>query len=130
MQNQAGTIRRCIPATTCFITIFLCLTAARAIAEPPRPNVVVIYTDDMGYGDLSGFGATGLKTPNLDHIAEQGAKFTHFYNSSSACCTSRASLLTGAYHQRLGMRMLGPDSAVGLNPEEVTIAEMLKDAGY
>ncbi|MCG8511961.1 MAG: sulfatase-like hydrolase/transferase, partial [Rhodospirillales bacterium] len=65
-----------------------------------------------------------------DKMAERGAKFTHFYNSSSACCTSRASLLTGAYHKRVRMTMVGPDSPVGLNPEEITIAEMLKDAGY
>ncbi len=95
-----------------------------------QPNIVMIYTDDMGYGDLSCFGATDLQTPNLDSLAQNGVKFTNFYNSSSACCTSRAALLTGSYHQRVSMKMVGPSSTQGLHTNEITMAEMLNGAGY
>ncbi|MGI9456108.1 MAG: sulfatase-like hydrolase/transferase, partial [Aeoliella sp.] len=91
----------------------------------------MIYADDMGYGDLSGFGATDLETPHIDSLATTGAKFTNFYNSSSACSTSRASLLTGSYHSRTSIHtVFSPGSNKGLNPNEITTAEMLNDAGY
>jgi len=107
-----------------------CLSARAQQAEAIRPNIVMIYADDMGYGDLSCFGATDLTTPHLDRLAEHGAKLTNFYNSSSACCTSRAALLTGCYHARVSMKMIGPAATTGLNPDEITIAEMLDDVGY
>ncbi|WP_197528963.1 sulfatase-like hydrolase/transferase [Aeoliella mucimassa] len=91
----------------------------------------MIYADDMGYGDLSGFGATDLSTPNIDSLASTGVKFTNFYNSSSACSTSRASLLTGSYHPRTSVQtVFSPGSTQGLNPDEITMAEMLNGAGY
>lgn len=131
MHQHIAALCRTTLIAICLIALLGCHATARAnAAEPPRPNIVIIYTDDMGYGDLSSFGATDLQTPHLDRLAKQGAKFTNFYNSSSACCTSRAALLTGAYHQRVGMRMIGPDKTVGLHHEEVTLAEMLKEAGY
>ena len=102
-----------------------------AVLAQTQPNIVVIYADDMGYGDLSGYGATDLATPNIDSLATTGAKFTNFYNSSSACSTSRASLLTGSYHPRTSVQtVFSPGSTNGLNPNEVTMAEMLNDAGY
>jgi arylsulfatase A-like enzyme len=99
--------------------------------NPPQPNIVVIYADDMGYGDISSFGATDLATPHIDSLAASGVRFTNFYNSSSACTTSRASLLTGSYHSRTGIHtVFGPGSTNGLNPNEITMAEMLNSAGY
>jgi len=116
---------------TVFALFLLVPHAARAQqAEAVQPNIVMIYTDDMGYGDLSCFGATDLATPHLDRLAERGAKLTNFYNSSSACCTSRAALLTGCYHARVSMKMVGPSSTSGLHPDEITLAEMLNDVGY
>lgn len=95
------------------------------------PNIVVILADDMGYGDLSSYGATGFSTPNLDKLAMEGIRFTNFYVSQPVCSASRASLLTGCYSNRIGIKYaLGPGSNIGLNPEEETIAEILRERGY
>jgi arylsulfatase len=95
------------------------------------PNVVIIFTDDQGYGDIGCFGATGFETPNLDKIASQGMKFTNFYSAQPVCSASRAGLLTGCYPNRLGISgALFPHHKVGLHADEVTIAEMLKTKGY
>lgn len=95
------------------------------------PNVVLILADDMGYGDLSCFGATRYKTPNLDKMASNGVRFTNFYVSQAVCSASRAALLTGCYSNRIGIGgALSPASEIGLNPEEETIAEVLKKRGY
>jgi len=95
------------------------------------PNVVLILADDMGYGDLSCFGATRYKTPNLDRMASSGVRFTNFYVSQAVCSASRAGLLTGCYSNRVGIGgALFPTSVIGLNPEEETIAEVLKKRGY
>lgn len=100
-------------------------------ARPPRPNVIVIFIDDMGYGDVGFNGAKGPKTPNLDRMAAEGMIFTDFYVGCAVCSGSRTALLTGCHYQRLTMRaVLFPDSNEGLHPDEVTIAEMLKDVGY
>ena len=104
-------------------------TAAQA---PERPNVIIIFTDDQGYGDVGAFGAEGYETPNLDRMAAEGNRFTDFYVAAPVCTPSRAALLTGSYPKRVGLayRVLFPFSPTGLNPEEVTIAEMLKARGY
>lgn len=95
------------------------------------PNIVLIFADDMGYGDLSCFGASQYKTPNLDHMANQGMRFTNFYVSHAVCSASRAALLTGCYANRVGIHgALNPKATTGLNPEEETIAEILKKQGY
>ncbi len=100
-------------------------------APPEKPNVVLIFIDDMGYGDVEFNGAVGPRTPNLNQMAAEGMKFTDFYVGCSVCSGSRTALLTGCHYQRLGVRaVLFPNSTEGLNPEEVTIADMLKDAGY
>jgi len=105
---------------------------ARAAKTADRkPNIVMIYVDDMGYGDVSSFGATDLRTPNLDRMAARGMKLTHCYNSASACSPSRAALLTGCYHARLSIfTVFGPAVKIGLNPNEITIAELLRPQGY
>ena len=95
------------------------------------PNIIIIFADDLGYGDLGCYGATGYITPNLDRLAGSGVRFTDFYVAEAVCSASRAALLTGCYSERVGIRgALTPGSYLGLNPEEITIAEMLKDKKY
>jgi arylsulfatase A len=102
-----------------------------------RPNVVVILVDNMGYGDLACYGSKLNRTPCLDQMAREGMRFTSFYSSSGVCTPSRASLMTGCYAQRVNMHVsdkngwvLRPVAAKGLNPNEVTIAEILRQQGY
>ena len=103
--------------------------------ESSKPNFVVIFCDDLGYGDLSCFGNPSIKTPYLDRMAAEGQKWTQFYVASPVCTPSRAGLLTGRYPIRNGMTsakrvVLFPDSAKGLAPSEVTIAEVLNEKDY
>lgn len=95
------------------------------------PNVVLIFTDDQGYGDAGCYGEKRYATPHLDRMAAEGVRFTDFYVSSPVCSASRAALLTGCYHSRVGIHgALGPRAATGLNPDEMTIAEVVKQKGY
>jgi len=103
----------------------------RGKAPKDKPNFVVIFTDDQGYQDIGVFGAPLIKTPNLDKMAAEGRKFTDFYVAASVCSPSRAALLTGCYPPRVGVtRVLFPRDNTGLNPREVTIADVLKRRGY
>jgi len=96
-----------------------------------QPNIVLIFADDLGYGDLGSYGASGYKTPNLDRLASQGMRFTNFYAAQAVSSASRAGLLTGCYPNRIGISgALMPWSKIGLNPKETTLAEMLKPKGY
>jgi arylsulfatase A len=100
-----------------------------------KPNFVVIFCDDLGYGDIGAFGNPSIRTPNLDRMAEEGQRWTNFYVGASVCTPSRAALLTGRLPVRNGMmsarrRVLFPDSTGGLPKSEVTIAEALKTEGY
>ena len=108
-----------------FITFF-------TVQSSEKPNIIIIFTDDMGYADIGPFGSTKHSTPHLDKMAAEGRKFTDFYVSSSACTPSRAALLTGTYADRTGMgkSVVFPADTRGLNTSEVTIAEMLKENGY
>jgi arylsulfatase A len=109
------------------LAIFSLCTAK---AESP-PNVVIIFTDDQGYADIGVQGAKGYTTPNIDRMAAEGTRFTDFYVASAVCSASRAALLTGCYPPRVGIRgALGPKTRTGLNPEEETIAEVLKKKNY
>ncbi len=109
----------------------LCLLAPAARAADPPPNVVIVFCDDLGYGDIGCFGAEGYATPNLDRMAEEGVRFTRFYVAQAVCSASRAALLTGCYPNRIGIRgALGPRSQVGINAEETTIAEIVKQKDY
>lgn len=102
-----------------------------AIKEKLRPNILLILTDDQGYGDLSAFGARDIATPNIDLLGIEGAKYTRFYVPQSQCTPSRAGILTGCYPNRVGVDWVFlPHSTTGLNPEEETIADILKPAGY
>lgn len=101
------------------------------INEKQLPNVVIVFTDDQGYGDVGCYGATGFQTPNLDKMANDGMRFTNFYSAQPVCSASRAGLLTGCYPNRLGISgALFPFHDVGIADSEVTIAEMLKEKGY
>jgi arylsulfatase A len=96
-----------------------------------QPNFVIILTDDMGYGDAGAFGATDVRTPNIDSLAQNGIKLTSFYSTSPVCSPSRAGLLTGRYPRRAGIdHVFFPESFTGLPKEEVTLAEALKTKGY
>jgi len=100
-------------------------------ATPTSPNVIIIFIDDMGYGDINSFAANDFPTPNLDRMAKQGRKFSDFVVSSAVCSASRAALMTGCYHQRVGISgALGPQSNIGINETETTLAEICKSKGY
>lgn len=105
-------------------------TAQEAPASP-KPNIVILYADDLGYGDLGSYGNPVIKTPNLDHLAQEGARFTSFY-AHPACSQSRSALLTGRYPVRPGCvpQVLGPEAETGLAASEITIASALKTQGY
>lgn len=95
------------------------------------PNIVLIFTDDQGYNDVGVFGADDITTPNLDQMAKEGLQLTDFYAAQAVCSASRAGILTGCYPNRIGIHnALMPNSEIGLNPEETTIAEILKNQGY
>jgi len=118
--------------------------ATQALAEDATtrrpPNFIIVFADDLGYGDLSCYGSKKIHTPHLDRMASQGMRFTSFYVAASVCTPSRAALLTGCYAQRVGLPgVLFPNcmeagqadgKAIGLNPAEITLAELLKDQGY
>lgn len=105
-----------------------------ALCAAPPTNVVIIFADDLGYGDLSCYGSPTIRTPNLDRMAAEGLRFTDFYVAAEVCTPSRAALLTGRYPIRSGMcgsrRVLFPNSEGGLPKEEVTIADALRQKGY
>jgi len=119
-------------------SIILWLLAALSVScsqatkeQASTPNVVVIFIDDEGYGDVGCYGATGYQTPNIDGMASEGMRFTNFYAAQAVCSASRAGLLTGCYPNRIGIsKALFPDYTIGLNKSEYTMAEMFKDQGY
>jgi arylsulfatase len=101
------------------------------ITEPDRPNFIILFADDMGYGDVGCYGHPTIRTPNMDKMASEGMKFTNFYAASPACTASRYALLTGKYPARSGFGwVLYPKSKLGIHPKETTIAEALKEVGY
>jgi len=110
------------------------LTSVAGAADPP-PNFVIIFADDLGYGDLGCYGHPTIRTPNLDRMAAEGRRFTQFYCAAPVCTPSRAALLTGRLPIRNGMcgktrGVLFPDSTAGLPAEEITLAEALKAKDY
>ncbi|MBK1879746.1 sulfatase-like hydrolase/transferase [Pelagicoccus mobilis] len=112
----------------------LVLLAASVLTAAPKsekPNIVFIFCDDLGYGDLGCFGAKDIKTPNIDRLADTGIKFTDFYSVSPVCTPSRAGLMTGRVPQRMGVvGVYFPESFTGMPTNEITIAQVLKKAGY
>ncbi len=119
------------------LTSAVLLLSAAALQAATKPNFIVIFCDNLGYGDIEPFGSTIHRTPNLNRMAREGRKFTHFCVTAGVCTPSRASLMTGCYAQRVGMHdnprdglVLRPVSPYGLHPQEVTIAEVLRSLGY
>lgn len=111
------------------------VVAAEESLPAQKPNIIIIFCDDLGYGDLTCYGHPTIRTPNLDRMAAEGQRWTDFYVAECVCTPSRAAILTGRLPIRSGMcsdtrRVLFPDSAGGLPAEEITIAEVLKSAGY
>lgn len=106
-------------------------TAAAQTLPQTKPNIIVLFADDMGYGDLSCYGHPNIQTPNLDRLANEGVRFTSGYAAASVCTPSRVGLLTGRYAKRAGLpNNLGPESLGGLPLSEITIAQQLKSQGY
>jgi arylsulfatase A len=114
------------------ILLLVLLVTSLVTRAADKPNFIIIFTDDQGYGDLGCFGSTKIKTPNIDRLAKEGRKFTNFMVASPVCSPSRAALLTGCYPKRVSMHqhVLFPSSQKGLNPDEHTIADHLKGQGY
>ena len=103
-----------------------------SVTAAEKPNIVIIFNDDLGYADVGCFGAPKIKTPHIDQLAKEGMKFTDFYVASAVCSASRAALLTGCHPERVGVKgVFFPNRGKqGLDPKHVTIAEMLKEVGY
>ena len=124
LKSQFAMKKITLSILTLFVSCLLC-------AEKKKPNIVIIFIDDMGYGDVGFNGATGPKTPELDRMGEEGMIFDDFYVGCAVCSGSRTALMTGTHYQRLSMNaVLFPQSSNGLHPDELTIADMLKGADY
>jgi arylsulfatase A-like enzyme len=118
------------PALLAFV-IFNARAQKPSVDREQKPNFVIIYADDLGYGDIGCFGAKDIKTPNIDRMAKDGIRFTSFYSASPVCSPSRAALLTGRYPIRMGItEVFFPNSYFGIPADEITVAEVLKSAGY
>lgn len=136
-KNYFNAFQSCVPRYK-FNAGFLCVGSALILSQSSKvlaaekPNIIIILADDLGYADLSCYGATEVKTVNLDRMANEGMRFTDFYSSAPVSTPSRASLLTGCYPKRVGLHVnvLRPDTKSGLNPQEITIAKLLKTVGY
>ncbi len=117
---------------SCAVLLLWTVCSPLGRGESTKPNFVIIFADDQGYGDLGCFGSTTIRTPNIDRLAEEGRRFTNFMVASPVCTPSRAALLTGCYPKRIGMHqhVLFPASTRGLNPAEHTIADHLRSLGY
>ena len=119
------------------ILFSMCAMTAEALtaSASDKPNMIIIYADDLGYGDLGCYGHPTIRTPNLDRMAAEGMRFTEFYSTAEVCTPSRAALMTGRYPVRNGMchdkfRVLRNNSKGGLPKDEVTLPELLKTQGY
>ena len=131
-------LKRCILPTSAALacTVFVALPHPSAVAGE-RPNVVFVLVDNLGYSDIGCFGSTKHRTPNIDRLASEGVRLTSFYSAAPVCTPSRASFLTGCYPRRVGLhvdyngtQVLMAVSSRGLNPDEHTIAELLKGCDY
>lgn len=134
-----GALKRLVallsPAAVCLLGLSTGVAAQPQDTVPAAavspPNIVFIFADDLGYGDLSSFGSTTIDTPHIDTLARDGIRFTSFYSASPVCTPSRAGLLTGRYPARMGIRhVFMADSMDGMPQAEITIAEQLRRAGY
>lgn len=125
-----------IPALFTFSTLlFTCYVNASTSSKLlnnniNKPNIVIFYVDDLGYGDIGSYGAKGVKTPNIDELANNGIRFTDAHTTAATCTPSRYSLLTGEYAFRKNAQVLKGDAPLLISPEQPTLASMLKKSGY
>lgn len=120
-----------LPAVLMHLLPITCCSGRSLEIKDSLPNIILIYMDDMGYGDVDAYGAIDYHTPNIDRLAAQGMRFTNFYAAQPICTASRAAILTGCYPNRIGFfGAFGPNSPIGISDKEETIAEMLKKKGY
>ena len=108
----------------------LTVQSVKAQVTPQKPNIILIYIDDLGYGDIGVNGAVGVKTPNIDYLANNGVNFSDAHCSASTCTPSRYSLLTGSHAFRSQAAILPGDAPLLINPKKGTLPSMLKKAGY
>lgn len=134
--RRASTLSEPIASLRCFLCVYAFLVAITQsaisdAAEPTPPNVVIIYADDLGYGDLRCYGSKANDTPHLDRMASEGRKFTSFYVAQAVCSASRTALLTGCYPNRVSIQgALAPQHKHGIHADEMTLAEVLKQRSY
>jgi len=119
------------------LLIFTLLISESILAQSEKPNIILIFCDDLGYADLGVYGSVWNQTPELDKMTTEGVKFTNFYAGAPVCTPSRAGLLTGSYARRVDLDLdaqnrwvLFPQAKKGMNPQEVTVAEALQEGGY
>ncbi len=121
----------CRTLIACYVLLLMPMYARAEAVADSKPNVVIIFIDDMGYADIGPFGAKDYATPHLDRMAAEGRIFTDFHSATGVCSASRAALLTGCYPERVSiLGALFPHDKHGLHPDELTIAEMCKQQGY
>ena len=118
-----------------FFLLFVSGISCRQVSEteteePPKPNIIIFYVDDLGYGDVSSYGATRVSTPNIDKLASGGVKFTDGHSSAATCTPSRYSLLTGEYAFRNNAAVLPGDAPLLIDVDKPTLPKMLQKAGY
>ncbi|MBK8209910.1 MAG: sulfatase-like hydrolase/transferase [Rhodospirillales bacterium] len=118
------------PSIGVFVASLLAIIPTGPVTADTRPNFILIVADDLGYGDLTSYGGN-IATPNIDALAEQGVRFTDFHSNAPVCTPTRAAMLTGRYPERAQLtNALGVSSTIGLHPDQITIADLLKPAGY
>jgi arylsulfatase A-like enzyme len=132
MKNSRPTLCPSDPLLVLLVAMLTALAAAaRAASLAGKPNIIIVLSDDVGYGDIGCYGATRVKTPNLDRLAAAGLRFTDAHSSAATCTPSRYSLLTGVYaFRKKGTGILPGDAALVIDPARVTVPSMLKRAGY
>ena len=108
----------------------LTLLFTLALQATEKPNVVIVYGDDVGYGDVGVYGSKKIPTPNIDKLAKGGLVFTDGHCPASTCSASRYAMLTGRFAFRSGIRIMAPTSPLGIDTERYTLADLFKDAGY
>jgi hypothetical protein len=112
------------------VSIFSANTGQAKKTQTPPPNIIVIMTDDLGYGDTGCYGASRVKTPNIDRLASEGLRFTNAYAPASTCTPTRYSLMTGEYAWRKKVGILPGDAAMTVNPQSLTLPGLMKRNGY
>ncbi|MEX0720750.1 MAG: sulfatase [Balneolaceae bacterium] len=131
-QQKSGFKNGCQLVVIAGMVLFVSIGCTQATGNTvDAPNIIIIFTDDQGYVDVGSYGAEGYETPNLDRMADEGMRFTSFYVAASVCTPSRAALLTGRYPMRTGLpSVIFPRHEIGLNSDELTLAELLSQENY